>query len=99
MTLAVVRPLRDVRAPATEEELADFELDVLSEFVLARLSAGLADSTIRGDVSHLQLVRDWFDRPLWEMEPRDTDRYFGTVLRNASSATRAARAQVLVTYF
>lgn len=99
MTLAVVRALRDVRAPATEEELADFELDVLSEFVLARLSAGLADSTIRGDVSHLQLVRDWFDRPLWEMEPKDADRYFGTVLRNASAATRAARAQVLVTYF
>ncbi|MFP5254043.1 MAG: site-specific integrase, partial [Actinomycetes bacterium] len=27
------------------------------------------------------------------------DRYFGTVLRGVSPATRAARAQILVTYF
>ncbi|WP_211264314.1 tyrosine-type recombinase/integrase [Streptosporangium amethystogenes] len=33
------------------------------------------------------------------MEPRDADRYFGTVLRKVSSSTRAARAQTLVTYF
>lgn len=99
MSLAVVRSLREPRAPATEEELADFELDVLAGFVLARHSAGLADSTIRGDTTQLQLVRDWFGRPLWELEPRDADRYFGTVLRGVSAATRAGRAQVLVTYF
>ncbi len=87
MTLAVVRSLREPRAPATEEELADVELDVLAGFVLARHSAGLADSTIRGDTYQLQMERAWFDRPLWEMEPRDADRYFGTVLRSVSSAT------------
>jgi hypothetical protein len=42
LTLAVVRSLREPRAPATEEELADVELDVLAGFVLARHSAGLA---------------------------------------------------------
>jgi hypothetical protein len=47
--LAVVRDLREHRAPATEEELADFETDVLAGFVLARASAGLVDSTIRND--------------------------------------------------
>ena len=99
MTLAVVRSLREPRASATEEELADLELEVLAGFVLARHSAGLADSTIRGDTNHLESVRRWFDRPLWEMEPPDADRYFGTVLRSMSSATRAARAQILVTYF
>ncbi|WP_246633858.1 hypothetical protein [Pseudonocardia nigra] len=57
MTLAVVRSLREPRAPATEEQLADFELDVLAGFVLARQSAGLADSTIRGDTNHLESVR------------------------------------------
>ncbi|EHR59190.1 tyrosine-type recombinase/integrase [Saccharomonospora cyanea] len=97
--LAVVQPLRERRIPATEEELADFELDVLAEFVLARHAAGLTDSTIQGDTTHLRLVRDWFERPLWEMEPRDADRYFGTVLRKVARSTRAARAQALVTYF
>jgi site-specific recombinase XerD len=99
LTLAVVRSLREPRASLTGDELADFELDVLSEFVLARHSAGLADSTISNDTRHLQLIRDWFERPLWEMEPRDADRYFGSVLRGVSSATRAGRAQALVTYF
>jgi hypothetical protein len=37
--------------------------------VLARSSAGMADSTIRGELSTLEQIRDWFGRPLWEMEP------------------------------
>jgi len=51
-----------VRGPATEEEIADFETDMLSGFVLARASAGLVDSTIRNDVNHIELIRDWFGR-------------------------------------
>ena len=69
MALAVVRDLRDARAPAGAEELAAFETDVLAGFVLARASAGLADGTIRNDVGHLEQIRAWFGRPLWEMEP------------------------------
>jgi hypothetical protein len=41
------RDLREQRAPAGPEELAEFETDVLAGFVLARASAGLADATIR----------------------------------------------------
>ncbi len=65
MALAVVRDLREHRAPVTQEELADFEVDVLAGFVLARASAGLVDSTIRNDTNHLELIRDWFGLPLW----------------------------------
>jgi hypothetical protein len=54
----LVHDLRDHRAPASEEDLADLETDVLAGFVLARASAGLADSTIRNDTGHLQLIRD-----------------------------------------
>ncbi|MCO1593740.1 hypothetical protein M8C17_01000 [Micromonospora sp. RHAY321] len=99
MGLAVVRDLRDRRAPATDEELEDFEVDVLAGFVLARASAGLTDGTVRGDVSQLEQIRDWFGRPLWEMEPTDADAYFGRVLRGAPSGTRLARSQALRTYF
>jgi hypothetical protein len=62
--------LREHRAPAIPEELAAFETDVLAGFVLARVSAGLADATIRNDIGHLEQIRTWFGRPLWEMEPR-----------------------------
>jgi integrase len=94
-----VRDLRDRRVPVNEEDLADFETDVLAGFVLARASAGLADSTIRNDTGHLQLIRDWFGRPLWEMEPGDADAYFGRVLRDARPSTRAGRAAALTVFF
>jgi hypothetical protein len=99
LALAVVRDLREYRAPVSEEELAEFETDVLSGFVLARASAGLVDSTIRNDTNHLELIRDWFGRPLWEMEPADADVYFGKVLRAAKPSTRTGRAGALAVFF
>ena len=94
--LSVVRDLREARRPASPEELADYETDLLAGFVLARSSAGLSDGTIRGEVSNLEQVREWFGRPLWEMEPADADAYFGKVMRQAASGTRPARAGALV---
>lgn len=99
MGLAVVRDLRELRAPAGPEEIEQFETDVVGGFVLARAAAGLSDSTIRTDVSHLEQVRAWFGQPLWDMQPGDADSYFGTVLRAAPAGTRLARAQALKTYF
>nr|WP_241831272.1 site-specific integrase [Parafrankia soli] len=99
LALAAVRDLRELRAPASEEELAGFELEVLSGFVLARASAGLTDSTIRNDTNHLDLIRTWFAQPLWEMQPADTDLYFGKALRDAKPSTRTGRAAALAVYF
>lgn len=99
MGLAVVRDLREARGPATAQELADFETDVLAGFVLARAAGGVKDETIRGDIGHLEQLRDWFERPLWEMEPPDADVYFGKVLRSTAPATRAARAAALEVFF
>jgi integrase/recombinase XerD len=97
--LAAVRDLREHRGLASADELERFEIDVLAGFVLARASGGLTDGTIRGDVGHLEQVRAWFGRPLWEMEPSDADAYFGRVMRGAASGTRLARSQALRTYF
>jgi integrase/recombinase XerD len=99
LALAVVRDLRERRAPASAEELERFEVDVLAGFVLARASAGLTDGTVLGDVGQLEQIRDWFGRPLWEMEPADADVYFGRVLRGAPSSTSLARSQALRVYF
>jgi integrase/recombinase XerD len=91
LALSVVRDVREVRRPASAEELADFETDVLAGFVLARASAGLSDDTVRGEISNLEQVREWFGRPLWEMEPVDADAYFGRVLRRAGRGTLGRR--------
>ncbi|MEV1248416.1 hypothetical protein [Nonomuraea sp. NPDC049750] len=76
------------RAPATAEDLEALETDVLAGFVLARVAAGLSDGTIASDVMHLEQVRAWFGRSLWEMEPTDADVYFGKVLRGAARRKR-----------
>jgi hypothetical protein len=49
-------------------------------------------------VGHLEQMRAWFGKPLWDMEPADTDTYFGKVVRHSAKATRLARAQALTTY-
>jgi integrase len=99
LALALVRDLREWRESATVEELADLETDLFAGFVLARASAGLADSTIRNDTNHLELIRDWFGRPLWEMQAEDADAYFGKVLRDGRPSTRTGRAAALAVYF
>src|SRR5216684_1624658 len=91
--------MRELREPSSADEVTDFETDVLAGFVLARASAGLADSTIRKDTDNLDLIRGWFGRPLWELQPEDADAYFGRVLRNTKPATRAGRASALTVYF
>ena len=99
--LALVRDLRELRQQPSSaaEEIEAFETDVLAGFVLARAFAGLVDSTIRNDINHLELVRDWFGRPLWEMQPADADAYFGKVLRDAKPSTRAGRAAAVTVFF
>lgn len=99
MSLAAVRDLRVARAPATVEDLAALETDVLAGFVLARAAAGLSDGTIASDVQHLVQVRAWFGRPLWDMDPSDADHYFGKVLRDIAKGTRLSRAQAVKTFF
>jgi len=99
LSLAVVRDLRVARAPVTAEDLAALQTDVLAGFVLARAAAGLSDGTIASDVLHLEQVRAWSGRPLWDMEPADADAYFGKVLRDTARGTRLSRVQALKTYF
>jgi site-specific recombinase XerD len=99
VALSVVRDLREARQPPAAGDLRALEIDLLAGYVLARSSAGLADGTIRGEVSHLEQVRDWFARPLWEMLPSDADRYLGAELRGARPSTREGRASTLRSYF
>jgi hypothetical protein len=99
LVLAVVKELPMARAPAAAEDLEALEPDVPAGFVLARAAAGLSGGTISSDVVHLEQVRVWFGRPLWEMEPADADAYFGKVLRATTNGTRLGRAQAIKTFF
>lgn len=70
MSLAVVAPIRSRPLLQSPQDIADFEQDLLSEFVLARAAAGLADETISGDVDVLMEMRGWFGRPFVGVGPQ-----------------------------
>jgi integrase len=99
MALAVVPDLRPEFRLETVEEIAAFEQDLLAEFVLARASAGVLDDTIRGDVGAVMALREWFGRPLWEMEPQDLDRYFGRYRRDSAAGTTVRQAIAFSVFF
>lgn len=99
MSVAVVRDLRPHLRLETPEEVAAFEQDLLAEFVLARSSAGVADSTVRTDVAVVVELREWFGRPLWEMTAKDADGYFGRHLRAAMFGTRVRKAAGIAVFF
>ncbi|MGI5293086.1 tyrosine-type recombinase/integrase [Nonomuraea polychroma] len=99
MALGLVRDLRRSTMPSTPEEIADFEIDLLAEFTLARAAAGLTDATIRRDVAALEQIRTWLGQPLWEMTSRDADSYFGKVLKQATNGTKTLKACTLEAYF
>lgn len=99
MGLAAVRSLRPELRLKTPEDVAAFEQDLLAEFVLARASAGTEDKTIRTDLSAICDLREWFGRPLWEVEPQDVDRFFGGRHRSALQTTKARKAQAIAIYY
>ena len=51
MGLAAVRDIRSQLRLETPDEVEAFEQDLLAEFVLARASAGITDTTISADVA------------------------------------------------
>ena len=99
MSLAVVRDLRPQSRLSTAEDVAAFEQDLLAEFVMARASAGVTDGTIRTDVSIVVELREWFLRPLWQMQPQDLDRFFGRHQRELAAGTKTRKAAAIGVFF
>jgi site-specific recombinase XerD len=99
VSLAVVRDLRPQSRLSTVEDVAAFEQDLLAEFVMARASAGVTDGTIRTDVSIVVELREWFLRPLWQMQPQDLDRFFGRHQRELAAGTKTRKAAAIGVFF
>ena len=99
MGLAAVRDLRSQLRLETADEVGAFEQDLLAEFVLARASAGITDTTISADVAAVVGLREWFGRPLWEMTARDLDRFFGADQRALAPGTKVRKAAAFAVFF
>lgn len=99
MGLALVEALRPQPSLTDPDAIAAFEQDLLSEYVLARASAGVGDRTIAGEADVIVELRDWFGRPLWQMQPADLDRFFGVAQKAMAGGTRVRKANAISIYF
>jgi hypothetical protein len=97
--LAAVRDIRPHLRLETPDEVGAFEQDLLAEFVLARSSAGITDTTISADVAAVVGLREWFGRPLWEMTACDLDRFFGADQKGLAAGTKVRKAAAFAVFF
>ncbi|MEU1601477.1 tyrosine-type recombinase/integrase [Streptomyces sp. NPDC005708] len=86
MPLAVVRSLADVRTPGTLEELADFEQELIDQFLLAGVGAGITDRSLADDRSSLFEFIRYIGCPVWTIEAADADRFLAHLRKNRGQA-------------
>lgn len=90
MSLAVVRSLGSGRRLRTPQELEDFEQELVDQYLLAAVGAGVGDETVRQDrLVIFEFIR-FLGRPLWTTAPEDADRFLSSQRKNR----RLARSTV-----
>lgn len=91
MALAVVRSLRSAGRLRTPEEFEDFEQELIDQYALAMVGAGVTDkyvSTERAAV--FEFVR-FLGRPVWTAEPDDADRFLAHLRRDRALAKKTVQ--------
>ena len=77
MTLAVVRSLNAPKRLTTAQELEDFEQELVDQYLLAGVGAGLTDGVVAEDRRVLFAFAQHLGRPLWEAGVEDADQFLG----------------------
>lgn len=75
MPLAVVRSLGSGRRLRSPQELEDFEQELIDQYLLASVGAGVGDETVRQDRLVIFEFLRFLGRPLWTAQPEDADRF------------------------
>ncbi|MEU9244473.1 hypothetical protein [Streptomyces sp. NPDC048385] len=73
--LAVVRSSGVPRRLETAQEYADFEQELVDQFLLAGLGAGISDGSIADDRRAIFEFVRFLGRPVWTAGPEDADRF------------------------
>ncbi|WP_406451157.1 hypothetical protein OH768_07105 [Streptomyces sp. NBC_01622] len=90
MTLAVVRSIGTPRRLETAQEYEDFEQELVDQFLLAGVGAGLSDDSIADDRRAIFEFVRFLSRPVWATAPEDADRF----LAHQRKAKRLAHSTV-----
>lgn len=98
--LAEVRSLGSPRRLRTPEELEDFEQELVDQYALAAVGAGITDGTIAEERSVLFEFIGFLGRPVWEASPADGDGFLAAQRkRGLAKSTLARKACVLAAFF
>ena len=99
MALGVVRDLRSPRSLDGPGEAAAYQEHLMAEYVLARLAHGVADGTIRGEITAVEQFLAHAGVFAWEMEPVHADRFLGQAQRHQAPETRRGKAGAIDLFF
>ncbi|WP_109638974.1 tyrosine-type recombinase/integrase [Lentzea atacamensis] len=75
MALAVVRSLGSPRRLTTAQDLEDFEQELVDQYLLAAVGAGIGDAAIRQDRRLIFEFGEFLNSPVWTAGPEDADRF------------------------
>ncbi|MCC3318258.1 integrase [Nocardia sp. 852002-20019_SCH5090214] len=99
MTLAPVRSLGAPCALRTTQEIEDFEQDLVDQFLLAGLGAGISDGVLAADRSVLVEFVRGYGRPIWTAGPDAVDAFLVAQRRQGRARSTVYRKAVTLSQF
>lgn len=101
MGLAVVRSIGSSRALRTAQDEEDLEQELVDQYALAQLGAGVTDRWVGTERSVVFDFARFLGRPLWTTSPSDADRFLAHLRqeRGQARATREGKAGTLARFF
>jgi site-specific recombinase XerD len=101
MTLAVVRSIGTPRRLATAQEYEDFEQELVDQFLLAGVGAGMADGSIADDRRAIFEFVRFLGGPVWTSGPEDADRFLADQrkVKRLAHSTVQSKAWTLAQFF
>lgn len=95
MSPAVIRSLDAPRRLARVEDVQDFEQELVDQYLLAMVGAGMKDSHVAADRSTLFSFISFLGRPIWSAEPADADRYLAGLRKDRGQSHQTIRKKAL----
>ncbi|MFD8494985.1 tyrosine-type recombinase/integrase [Amycolatopsis sp. NPDC059657] len=101
MSLAVVRSIGTAGRPCSPQDLEDFEQELIDQYAIAMLGAGLGDDYVGSERSVVFEFARFLASPVWTAQPEDADRFLNYLRRERrnSKSTVAGKAVALGRFF
>ena len=88
--LAVVRSIGSSRQLSTAQDVEDFEQELVDQYALAQVGAGVTDRFVGTERSVIFEFVRFLGRPVWTTTPADADRFL-VYLRQDRGQARGTR--------